>query len=163
MRFSYYVNLSLGLIFICFPFLLSAQKTNEVILKELLENWCKENKACIPTIVGDEGIALAPCQGIPTIQKLTILPPTITYKKLAKSQFQRILQVSMDVLAIDSSMKAITLSYQDTLSTKELRTVFRKSKDTFKGENPLVFQRFVKPTMMIIGSIAIIVSLFYLR
>lgn len=163
MSVSYYANLSLLLVLIHFPFFLSAQKTNELILKELLENWSKENKACMLTILGKEGITLMPCQGTASTQKIGILPPYIAYKKLAKSQFQRTLQVSMDIVSIDSSVKATTLSYQDTLSTQALRSVYRKSAKPFKGENPLFFQRFIKPSAIIIGSIAMIVSLFYLR
>lgn len=85
----------------------------------------------------------------------------ITYKRIEGQQFKR--EVIIPINIQDSTFRSEMLTYSDSLSIDQIRQIRKASKAPFKGDAPGRMATLVRPVTFVLGSIAALISLFYLR
>ena len=150
-----------GLIF--FPTLLWGQINNQTAFRQLIEAFFQQNTQPIQQLSGEW-----PDNWRPQLQldssasrKITVGAYEIYYKRLSKSSFERNLIVPIQIQ--DSAFQSRMLTYTDSLSREQIRKIRRESPPALKGDAPGTWANTVRPLALTVGSIAAVVSLFYLR
>ena len=139
------------------------QITNELAFDSIVVGYCVENGNDIRKVTGflTEGLNSGLEGKLKGKDTLEINPPTVSFEKLDSKKILRKLEVEMTVDQKSGQMKM--LSYQDTLSRKDLRKVRSTKHPALKGEHPGLFKRYILPAAALAGGVASIASLFYIR
>lgn len=86
----------------------------------------------------------------------------INYRFLAKKKYLRQLSLQMRIQKKDT-FSLFETTYQDTLSKAQVKTLLRSEKADFQGKTPFWQDVYIKPAAIIISSVALVLTLFYVR
>lgn len=151
------------LLFFFFPCVAAAQLNNAEAISATFLKWTMEKKMCFEKVEGLKQLAHNQiCIDEDCKNKLSILPANVSYKRVAAQRFVRSIAVPIE-FTISDSMKTENLYFTDTLSSKDLKIARKSSPKDLQGENPFFVARYVQPAAIIVGSMAVIVALFYIR
>ena len=144
--------------------LLQAQSTNSDIIKSLVYTHLNETADTYDSIRFDLGDPekLKHWSEEGSKRSLVVLPPIITYEKLERDKYERIIEVTVQVTT-DTLVNLKALTSSDTLSKDQLKKVRSTEENPYKGENPFILGKFLIPASMIIISTGAIFALFFVR
>ncbi|MFN0200501.1 MAG: hypothetical protein ACKVTZ_03225 [Bacteroidia bacterium] len=145
-----------------FPMYLFSQISNETICTQLLERYLAQKGTAYAKIRMEAVLPkLWQIDSLSTKQ-LEIAKPVIQYQKIENKRYVRKVELffTQEMAGEIESKKEI---FQDTLTKRQLKKLFRTTKAEFQGENPFLFAKFVAPSLVLVGSVAAIVTLFYVR
>ncbi len=86
----------------------------------------------------------------------------INYHLLTDKRYLRQLAFQMRIEKKDT-FTLFETTYQDTLTKAEVKHLLHKEKPDFQGKNPFLQDLYIKPSIMIVSSVALILTLFYVR
>ena len=154
---------SVSLISLLFSFLsLLSQPNNLQVSQTLMEKFAQKEGKNYYKIKGNIA-KISPFEKDSSSKyMLEVFVPRIEYQVISKEKFIRKVEIRF-IKSLEDSLISSTESVSDTLSSKQLRHIRAKSPNPYKGENPLAMARYVMPSASILGSVAVIVVLFYLR
>jgi hypothetical protein len=139
-----------------------AQPNNLQLSQTLMEKFAKKEGKNYYKIKGDLKESSTFKKDSSSKYMLEIFPPNIEYQKVSKNTFLRKIEIRF-IKSLGDSLISKTESISDTLSIKQIQQIRAKSPNPYKGGNPLPMARYLMPSASILGSVAVIVLLFYLR
>jgi hypothetical protein len=153
------------LLFLLFPpTYLFSQISNEAAYRQLLSQFFEKDLGTINsfegTFVGDwvPKIVFDPSK---SSTKVIMGELEIVYERIEDQQFKREVIIPMNIQ--DSTFRSEMLTYTDSLSITQIREIRKGSASPFKGDAPGRMATLVRPVTFVIGSIAGLISLFYIR
>lgn len=156
------------LLFISFVFLtkannIYAQTSNEHIYQKLLLDFHAKHPSPFKAIEGRFFRDYLPDIEVDSTQEETLRFEgfSIRYNPLGKKSYLRNVEIPLSLQS--KVLRQEVLSYQDTLTAKQVREVIKNSPEPFKGEDPTNYTRWLKPSGLVGGSILAIVGLFFIR
>ena len=151
--------------FLLFPSTyLFAQISNEAAYRQLLSQFFEKEVGPINsfegTFVGDwvPKVIFDPSK---SSTKVIMGELEINYERIEAQQFKREVIIPMNIQ--DSTFRSEMLTYTDSLSIEQIREIRKASTAPFKGDAPGRLATLVRPITFVIGSIAGLISLFYIR
>ena len=159
----YGVQLIIGGFLFFFPKATCAQASNDSIFKHLLTPYFETNGYRFYSLSGFEIRSFFPQVQVDTTIKtqLNISNPRIYYSKVSSGQYLR--EVKFSAAKLESEKITEQFLYRDTLSAKLLREVNKSSSEPFRSQDPTPLGKWLKPVLLIVGSVGGILSLFYIR
>lgn len=142
---------------------LFAQTTNDHIYRQLLQEFHTDHPGPYKALEGRFFRDYLPNIVVDTNQMevLRFEGYTITYNPLGKKSYLRSVEVPVSIQGTTLNQEILT--YQDTLTAKEVRKIVKQSPEPFKGEDPTLYSRWIKPASLIGVSVLGIVGLFFIR
>ena len=148
--------------FTFFPHLVSAQPSNDTILKQQLKPYFDATGYQYQTISGFDIQPYFSQIRVDSASTFSIkITPRVLYAKVDKQKYLRELRIALN--HTDSSGRAEVFTYRDTLEASTLRKVNRESSKELRSTDPTPLGKYIKPTLLIVGSIGSIFSLFFIR
>lgn len=93
---------------------------------------------------------------------MSLSPPVITYQRRADKLFDRKVEMSATIASGDQATREV-MTYQDSITYRQMRKLIRKSDKQFRGEDPTFRGKWLIPMVVIVGGTGIPFALFYLR
>ncbi len=140
-----------------------SQISNVLVFDSMVVGYCQGKADKLSKLTGflTSGVEAELKGKLKGVDSVRVEEPRVKFKKIGKEEIERKIEVDFLVNMETGDMDA--LKYCDTLDRKTLRKVRATKYPELKGEHPGVMHRFVWPTVGLVGGVATIVSLFYIR
>lgn len=162
-RLARNVGVLITILISCFSLLSAQPEDNGRIYHRLLNDFFQSQEASIKEIKGSIVDKSLPEVNSDSTGSLIIElgEVEVNYARFAKDSFQRELKIPL--FTIDSLRRRQILSYSDTLNLNQIKAIYKNSPVELKGDKPTFWARWIKPGLLVAGSVASIVSLFFIR
>lgn len=155
-----FLLLSFSITFFSFTPTLRAQEDNAFLYRQLFTEYFEKNPGPYRSLSGRFFKDYLPAIEIDSSKsrQIQIQGYSIQYNPLGNKAYLRSIEIPVYVNGEEEKLR-----YQDTLSTKLLRKVIKRSPEPFKGEDPTHFSRWIQPAALIGASVLGIIALFFVR
>jgi hypothetical protein len=144
------------------PGRLPAQPDNGQVFRQLVEGFLKKEQQAFRSIEGEWPLAWRPAvQADSSLPVLQLNEVWVEYQALKSDRYQRTLRIPLSWQ--DSLPQTRSLAHIDTLALAQLRRLRRASPRSLRGDAPGWGSRWLQPLIIVSGSIASLVALFYIR
>lgn len=145
-----------------FPTGLPAQPDNGQVFRQLMEGFLKKEQQAFRAIEGEWPLAWRPAmQADSSLPVLQLDEVWVGYQPIKPDRCQRRLRIPLSWQ--DSLPQTRSLEHIDTLALAHLRRLRRASPPSLRGDAPGWASRWLQPLIIVGGSIASLVALFYIR
>jgi len=150
----------IGLAWLSLGSFAKSQISNDLVYNQLLEEYLS-SKSSWKSVLGFRTPYVDSLLRVDTTQSITLnlADPEINYRRVQGGRYLR----SLSVLVSSSDGEDQLLQRSDTLSSKEINESRRSVHPNLRGEHPSTLRRCLMPAGTILGGIAGIISLFYIR
>lgn len=143
--------------------LLYAQPGNDEIALNLLRNAVESEPGIgeiqsFFSLPGAENISMSDSGNA----VISLSPPVISYLKRHDNLFDRKVEMAATIANGAHATREI-LTYQDSITYRQMRRLIRTSAKPFRGEDPTFRAKWIFPAAAILGGTGITFALFYLR